>query len=529
MAGQDQSAMKRVLFGSTAAGVKSASAPAASFAGPSQSSGWARQVPGNGSAGKRRLFAAMDRRWVHLSYVLIDILLISLNGLLAFYVRFVPFSVWHVLRTGGLGLSAEFPHKPYGGFLLLYAILIVLLCQSQDLYRTRRGRSAAQESWAVIRAVSLATFFLAAFIFCSNAKIVSREVVGISAFSNIATLVMWRVWKRQFVTRRIAQGIGARNALIIGAGEVGQALARYLEQNKQLGYQVIGFLDSDRHCDPHVLGKIEDLARVARAQFVDEIFVTIPSERDVVKNIAAEARRERLNMKVVPELYDGLAWNAPIHHVGEFPIMELHWEPLPTVGIFVKRLADIALSAIALALLSPFFLLLAVAIKLDSPGPVFYKSKRVGKKGRTFVCYKFRTMASNAEQLKEYLHHLNERSNELLFKIANDPRVTRLGKFLRRYSMDELPQFWNVLKGEMSLVGPRPPLPTEFNQYSLEHLRRLDVKPGITGLWQVTARQDPSFESCLALDLEYIQNWGFWMDAKILWKTIPAVMKGQGQ
>jgi len=135
----------------------------------------------------------------------------------------------------------------------------------------------------------------------------------------------------------------------------------------------------------------------------------------------------------------------------------------------------------------------------------------------------------NAEELKERLNHLNERSNGLLFKIAHDPRITRLGKFLRKYSLDELPQLWNVLKGEMSLVGPRPPLPSEFDHYSLEHLRRLDVKPGITGLWQVLARCDPSFENYMAMDLKYIESWGLWTDAKILWRTIPAVMKGQGQ
>jgi exopolysaccharide biosynthesis polyprenyl glycosylphosphotransferase len=209
--------------------------------------------------------------------------------------------------------------------------------------------------------------------------------------------------------------------------------------------------------------------------------------------------------------------------------MELHWESIPTVGLFVKRITDAVLSVIALGVLSPLLLALALAIKLDSRGSVLYRSKRVGRKGKTFTCYKFRTMVLDADDLKAQLHHLNERSNGLLFKMENDPRITRLGKFLRKYSLDELPQFWNVLRGDMSLVGPRPPLPAEFNQYSLEHLRRLDVKPGITGFWQVTGRLDPSFENYMALDLEYIEKWGFWLDTKILWKTIPAVLKGQGR
>jgi exopolysaccharide biosynthesis polyprenyl glycosylphosphotransferase len=518
-----------VLFASTA-GAKIApdSFPDPSQTGSCGDNGWARQVPGNGSTGNGRLLAGLSRRWVRLSYVLIDVIFVSANGMLAFFLRFVPVSLWHLVRTTRTGLGADFPLKPYSGFLLLYTILIVLIGQSQDLYRTPRGRSAVQESWAVFRTIIFATIVLTAFIFCLNVKIVSREVVGMSVLLNLASLVIWRVFKRQFVTRRVAQGIGARNTLIVGAGEVGQDLAQYLERNKQLGYRVKGFLDVDHHGDPRILGNIEDLPKIARAQFVDEILITIPSERDVVKSVAAEGRRLRLNVRVVPELYDGLARSAVIHHMGDFPVMELHWEPIPTLGLFVKRGTDILLSALALVVLSPFLLFLAIVIKLDSPGPIFHKSKRVGRKGATFNCYKLRTMVMNAEQLKEQLNHLNERSNGMLFKIAQDPRITRLGKFLRKYSLDELPQLWNVLKGEMSLVGPRPPLPSEYDQYSLEHLRRLDVKPGVTGLWQVTARSDPSFENYMSLDLKYIESWGLWTDAKILWRTIPAVMKGQG-
>jgi len=513
----------------SAAGAKSAPAPIPSPKVPSDGNEWARQVPGNGSAGHRRIFSSIDRKWVHACYVLLDIFLISLNCLVAFYLRFATFPIWHAVRSKQLGLGVDFPLKPYLGFCLIYAVLIVLLCQSQDLYRTRRGRSALQESWSVVRAVTFATFLLSAIIFCSNVKIVSRQVVGVSALLNVTTLVLWRVRKRQFVTRRVEQGIGARNALIVGSGEVAKGLAVYLEQNKQLGYKVIGFLDNEQNGNNRILGKIEDLARIARAQFVDEVFVTIPSERELVKSVAAEARRQHLNVKVVPELYDGLAYNAPIQQFGDFPVMELHWESIPTVGLFVKRITDAVLSAIALGVLSPLLLALALAIKLDSRGSVLYRSKRVGRKGKTFTCYKFRTMVLNADDLKAQLHHLNERSNGLLFKMENDPRITRLGKSLRKYSLDELPQFWNVLRGDMSLVGPRPPLPAEFNQYSLEHLRRLDVKPGITGFWQVTGRLDPSFENYMALDLEYIEKWGFWLDTKILWKTIPAVLKGQGR
>jgi len=527
MTGWLQFRINPLVFAS-AAGAQTAPDPSPGQRGHSDSNGWARQVPGNGSTGNGRPFSALNRRWVHFSYVLIDAILISTDGLLAFSLRFVPVSLWHLIQTTGYGLGADFPRKAYAGFLLLYAILIVLIGQSQDLYRTPRGRSAAQESWAVFRTVTIATIVLTAFIFCSNVKIVSREVVGMSLLLNVATLVIWRIFKRQFVTRKVAQGIGAHNVLIVGAGEVGQELARYLERNKQLGYRVNGFLDAHHNGDPRILGNIEDLPKIARAQFVDEILITIPSERDVVKNVAAEGRRLRLNVRVIPELYDGIARNMAIHHMGDFPVMELHSEPIPTLGLLVKRVIDIVFSTITLIVLSPFLLLMAIAIKLESPGPAFYRAKRIGKKGTAFTCYKLRTMCCNADELKASLRAKNERDGPF-FKMSQDPRITQLGRVLRRYSFDELPQFWNVLKGDMSLVGPRPHPVDDFQKYDLEDFRRLDVKPGITGLWQVRARQDASFKTSMDLDLEYIESWGLWTDAKILWSTIHAVMNGQGQ
>jgi len=170
---------------------------------------------------------------------------------------------------------------------------------------------------------------------------------------------------------------------------------------------------------------------------------------------------------------------------------------------------------------------IALAVRFGSTGPIFYRAARIGRKGRTFVCYKFRTMVPNADQMKADLEHMNEREG-LLFKIENDPRVTKIGRMLRKYSLDELPQFYNVLRGDMSLVGPRPPIASEVEKYDLSHLRRLDVLPGITGLWQVEARQDPSFDSYISLDTAYVENWSFWLDLKILTRTIGVVVSGTG-
>jgi exopolysaccharide biosynthesis polyprenyl glycosylphosphotransferase len=445
-----------------------------------------------------------------------DMSFVFLNGLVVFYLRYV---------SGG-HLRADIPSSHYLGFLFLYAALLAIFCQNQGLYQTWRASGPLDEIFSVLKAIALATLLLTAIIYLSGDKSISRLVVGASALLNAVTLPMWRFWKREIVKHQIASGTDGRYVLIVGAGDVGQALARHFDENKYLGYVVKGFIDSDGQGKRGVIGDVDDIPRLALTNFVDEIFVTTPSEREMVDQVVLQAREHHLDVKVVPELFDGL-WRAPIRYIGDFPVMELLREPIPSLSLFIKRIIDVAVSALALLLLAPVMGLIALVIRLDSPGPAIYRSWRVGWKGRKFLCYKFRSMVQNADQLKDGLRHLNEREGPF-FKVTNDPRQTRVGGFLRRFSLDELPQLWNIVKGEMSLVGPRPHPLDDYEKYQLEHLRRLDVKPGITGLWQVYARQDPSFERNLSLDLEYIENWSVWLDTKILLKTIPAALAGSG-
>jgi exopolysaccharide biosynthesis polyprenyl glycosylphosphotransferase len=472
-----------------------------------------------------REFNTDNVRWIQIAYVLTDIFFVSLSALLVSSLR--SGIKWFSWLDGNVGAPHAALRPDYMALLVLYTGFIVLFCKGLGLYRTPRDRSAIDESLAVLRAVGMATIAVAVFIFVSKLD-TSRLFVGSTGVLNVVTLSGWRWCKRRAIEHRLAKGYGTRNVLIIGADQVGQELARYFEKNKHLGYSVRGFLDQNHSSEPRILGRIEHLSQVARAQFIDELFITIPSERELVKAIALEARKQRLDVKVVPELYDGLAWRAPIYRVGELPVMSLHWEPIPVLGLAVKRTMDVILSSLTLLVLSPLLLITSISIKLDSPGPVLYWSYRVGRKGRKFVCYKFRTMVANADALKNQLRHLNERQGPL-FKLSKDPRLTRVGSLLRKYSIDELPQLWNVLKGDMSLVGPRPPSPDECDQYNLDHLRRLDVTPGLTGLWQIKARRDPSFEKYVALDLEYIENWDLWTDIKILMQTVPVVLQGSGQ
>jgi lipopolysaccharide/colanic/teichoic acid biosynthesis glycosyltransferase len=219
---------------------------------------------------------------------------------------------------------------------------------------------------------------------------------------------------------------------------------------------------------------------------------------------------------------------ARLESMGNTPLISLPKEKPPAAGLLLKRALDVAASGAALIFLAPALLLIAILIKMESSGPALYKAPRAGRKARPFPCYKFRTMVKNADDLKESLRQRNQRVGPF-FKIAGDPRITSVGRFLRRYSLDELPQLWNVLKGEMSMVGPRPHPLDDVSGYAIEHLPRLDVVPGITGLWQVTARQDPSFQTAMKLDIEYIHRWSLRMDLSILLRTAGAVLRGSGE
>ena len=461
---------------------------------------------------------------VQAAYAAIDVFFVGIGGISIFLLRF---SLVH-----GLGVNTELfkshPAHAYMGFFLLYAALVVLSCISQHLYHTPRERSTFDESWIVLKAVAIATALLGLFIFTSGNKEVSRLVVGCSCVFNVITLSGWRALKRQWVLHRTEAGVNVSRALIIGTGRLGRGLARWLNDNPHFGYTVCGFLDSHPSTDPEVLGTIKDLRRVALAHFVDELFITLPADCELVKLLVVQARRLRLNVKVVPELYDGLAWHAPLHRLGGFPLLELFRQPIPVLGLAMKRFMDVVVASVGLVLVTPLIAFLALLIQMDSPGSIFYAADRVGRKGTRFRCYKLRTMVAGADERKEALRDANER-NGPFFKMEADPRITPIGRWLRRLSLDELPQLWNILRGDMSLVGPRPHPVDDYERYDIEHLRRLDVKPGLTGLWQVTARRDPSFDTNMALDLEYIENWSLWLDLQIALRTVPAVLRAEGK
>jgi len=459
-------------------------------------------------------------------YAIIDMGLVCGNALMIFGIRF-GFTNMLTAVVASRQVIGHISVQAYPSFLILYCSLVFLGCVSQGLYRTPRELTTLVESVRVAKAVGIATALLVLFIFSSGDKEISRLVVVLTGAANIVTLSGWRYAKRRLVLHRAETGQGQSRALIVGAGKMGQAFASWLQHNRHLGYDFCGFLDPHPNGDKRVLGGVNEFRSVALAQFVDEVFVTLPADGPMIKRLFLEARDLRLDLHVLPDLYDGLAWRAPVHMIGGFPILELHREPIPTTGLAIKRVIDVVTSFVGLVLVAPLLAAAGIWIRLESKGPAIYRAPRVGKKGKRFVCYKLRSMSVTADEEKKRLRKKNERKGPF-FKIEGDPRVTRCGYWLRKFSIDELPQLVNVLKGEMSLVGPRPHPVDDYEHYTIEHLRRLDVKPGMTGLWQVTARRDPSFETNMKLDLEYIENWSLGLDLKILAKTIPVVLGAEG-
>lgn len=419
----------------------------------------------------------------------------------------------------------------FGLYLLWFAVCLVFFTRSYGLYGPIQNRSGLNEQRMTLQATLISGLILCGTVYLSRGEVVSRIVVTLSVLLTGAMLCARRALWRSLVYSRYRDGLDTRSVLIIGSGRVGQALRNHLESLRHLGFRFKGFISlSDEEEDsrePDIIGNVANCLHLARALFVDEIFLSVPADKHLVIQLVQDARAVGIDVRVVPDLYDGLAWNAPIEYVGQFPTIPLHRREFPMGAFMLKRVLDVFVSSIALLALSPILLIVGLAVRLDSAGSVLYRAKRIGRKGHTFCCYKFRTMVPNADALRVSMDHLNEREG-ILFKVSNDPRITRAGRLLRKYSLDELPQFWNVLIGDMSLVGPRPPLAAEVEQYDVAHLRRLDVLPGITGLWQVEARQDPSFDSYISLDTAYVENWSLWLDLKILVRTFSVVLSGTG-
>lgn len=418
---------------------------------------------------------------------------------------------------------------------LPFALLVVVFARLNGLYKKRASPSVFLDAVRIVGAVTPAALGLYDLKTLWGLETLPVKFLGGEIFLSGAAMFLGRVLWRRRRDDLYKRDISLRNFLIVGADETGRNVRTYLASLRYSGYRFQGFVAM---CEPsddlmnvnedEVVGDIHSVIEIARSKFVDEIiFSKRPATPGVLSRVLHQAQTLGIAIRLIPGITETLVDRTDVEYVGDLPTIAVYQPVERPVSLLTKRVIDIALASVASVILLPLFVLVAVVIRLQSPGPAFYVSRRVGHKGRIFNCLKFRTMVDNAAAMQEQLAHMNER-DRVTFKIAKDPRVTALGAFLRKYSIDELPQLWNVLHGDMSLVGPRPPLASEVEQYESGHLRRLDAVPGITGLWQVEARQDPSFDKSVSLDSSYINNWSLQLDFRIILRTISAVVRGTG-
>jgi exopolysaccharide biosynthesis polyprenyl glycosylphosphotransferase len=343
-----------------------------------------------------------------------------------------------------------------------------------------------------------------------------------------------RIVVRQLLIFARDHGRNVRYMLVLGANARAKAFVDLVECHAELGLVVIGHLKADASdtgvvLDRPLLGMIDDLEEILHSRIVDEVAVCLPfSMEDLIEHVArlCEEEGKVVRMPVAP--VERVLTAGRLETIDGVGIYSLANGPDRVVSLLLKRIVDIVGTAVGLAVLMPVMLVLAFVIKLGSKGPIFFRQERVGLHGRPFMLVKFRSMCADAEDQLDDLRDDNLIHGHA-FKLANDPRITGVGRFLRRSSLDELPQLWNVLRGQMSIVGPRPPLPSEVAKYDAWHRRRLSMKPGITGLWQVGARHSPEFDYWVEQDLNYIDSWSLWLDFKIIARTVPAVLGGTGR
>jgi len=416
-------------------------------------------------------------------------------------------------------------------FVAWIAVTLLFIISKPSLYQTRREMMEGFEITLLIRSVLFASLVIVVALYIWRLQEFPRSILFVGTCFIMLFLSLWRIFKRWFVEYLVAQGYNNTNVLIVGAGKVGRNLVAEFNNRPGLGLRTIGFLDDfkdkgSKEEGVEIVGKLTDFVDICRKEFVQRVYITIHHDSDVFLDLLEQAKELGVGVRVVPQGYELMSGDLVKYNIGIIPILEYR-EAAPLRILIRKRLFDLGVTLCSLPIVLPIFIIIGVLIKLDSKGPIFYISKRYGRTGQIFNFIKFRSMHSDAHKKLDELIDKNEVDGPI-FKMKDDPRITRVGRWLRKYSLDELPQLINVLKGDMSLVGPRP-LPIEqIRKEDLRQLRRLEVRPGITGLWQIRGRSDISFKRLLRWDIWYIGNWSFWLDLNILVQTVPVVIKGKG-
>ncbi|MEI8012253.1 MAG: sugar transferase [Candidatus Omnitrophota bacterium] len=466
----------------------------------------------------------MSGLFIRSVYVGFDIVSVSISIVLACRLRENAFTV-------DLHTLFQDTTSPY--YIVFLSWLVAVLCFNSiyKLYATHREWVQGREFGQVLRSVFFAGIVVMAVVYTAKIHNFPRSVFLLMMVLTAVFFIFWRAVKRRFVAFLVARGYNNFNVVIIGAGKVGMMLAAEIERRPEMGLRIIGFLDDRKTTEMlggryRVLGRLSDLADVAARHFAHKIMITIHPDGDVFHGMLDTANDLGMGVRVVPQAFDKATGEILKYNIGFVPVLE-YCDIGQTRRQSGKRAFDVVFSMLGLIVLAPVFLCVAALIKCDSAGPVFYFSRRYGRGGQIFRMWKFRSMSADADEKLAALKEKNEVDGPI-FKIRQDPRVTRLGRFLRKYSLDELPQIINVLMGDMSIVGPRPLPLDQVEQEDFKQLKRLEVHPGITGLWQVRGRSDLTFGQLVKWDIWYINNWSFMLDIQILMETIPVVLKGKG-
>lgn len=479
-------------------------------------------------SGKLNLSREIPRRLISFAVLfLIDVCLVFLSYYFAYYIRF--FFVEKII-----GIHHGAPFAVYIHFYFLIFIWPIVFAY-EGLYSRRL--SFTEEAMRLWRGTTIATGLVIFFAFVLKAYIISRTIVLLAWILSALFLPPIRASFKVLLARF---GVWDRKLLVIGAGRVGKMLARGVQRSSSLGYRIVGFLDDDPKKlgkfieGVPVLGRTDEIKEWAKKTRADGILISSPRiSRNKLAVIIRDSENVSQEVFLIPDFLGLRTQGLVVETLDSHVLLRFQSNLLLPVNAIIKRAIDIFLSLLLFTLSLPLFVLASILIKLDSKGPIFFLQERVGRFGKTFKCIKFRTMYSNSDEiLNTFLENNTNARDEWekykKLKSYSDPRVTKVGKALRRLSLDEIPQLFNVFLGEMSLVGPRPYLPSEINSRNQSLTLITSVRPGITGLWQVSGRSEISFQDRLALDEYYVRNWSLGMDAMILIKTLGAVLRGEG-
>lgn len=487
---------------------------------------------------RRRSYRRHWRTFESISAIILDALLIDAAARLAFFLRYEVLWDNPTLEAihnnfGGAGTATK---AKLGDFIpleigIVIGLLAILLWRR--LYAIRLTGSWFRQAWKITTSCTIGLVGLIAYFFVFQPLASSRLMVPFVWGLAIILLCLGRLIFSTVLGSLYRLGLGETRLLVVGSGRLGKMVMQHIAAIPGLGYSIVGFLH-DMNEPPSdfgrfkMLGTLDDLGLVIRSMQVDEVIIALPANMHHYA-IRSVKMCERLgaSFKLIPDLYEMNLSRIDMEAIEGIPLISIKQDSLNTTQRLITRATDLAISGLVLGLGSPLWIMLALAIKLSSPGPVIFSQIRIGLNGKPFKFYKLRSMYKDADQRLAALLAQNETQGPL-FKMKEDPRITPIGKFIRRTSLDEIPNIINVLKGDMSLVGPRPPLPREVAEYEEWQKGRLAIKPGITGLWQVRGRSDLNFDEAVLLDLYYIENWSLRLYFQILLSTIPAVLFSRG-